>query len=58
MLDHVSITVPDIAAVEPFYDAVMSALGVVKVRGASDRLGYGERCRADKPDLTLHIDQS
>jgi hypothetical protein len=31
MLDHVSITVSDIAAAERFYDAMMKALGVVKV---------------------------
>ena len=35
MLDHVSITVSDFAAAERFYDAVMMALGVVKV-GRSD----------------------
>lgn len=28
MLDHVSITVSDIAAAEKFYDAIMHALGV------------------------------
>jgi catechol 2,3-dioxygenase-like lactoylglutathione lyase family enzyme len=27
MLDHVSITVSDIAAAERFYDAIMAALG-------------------------------
>ena len=35
MLDHVSITVSDIAAAEPFCDAIMKALGIVKV-GRSD----------------------
>ena len=50
MLDHVSITVSDFAAAERFYDAVMLALGVVKV-GRSDRwLGYGERADAQYPD--------
>ena len=34
MLDHVSITVSDIAAAEPFYDAIMKALGIVKVAAA------------------------
>jgi hypothetical protein len=29
MLDHVSITVSDIAAAEPFYDAIMKALGTI-----------------------------
>lgn len=50
MLDHVSITVSDIAAAERFYDAVMQALGVVKVGRRDDWLGYGERARPDHPD--------
>jgi catechol 2,3-dioxygenase-like lactoylglutathione lyase family enzyme len=50
MLDHVSITVSDIAAAEGFYDAIMTALGVVKVGGRDDWLGYGERSRPDYPD--------
>lgn len=50
MLDHVSITVSDFTAAERFYDAIMAALGVVKV-GRSDRwLGYGERADAQHPD--------
>src|SRR5215218_5581170 len=50
MLDHVSITVSDFIAAERFYDAIMKALGVVKV-GRSDRwLGYGERADAQYPD--------
>ncbi len=52
MLDHVSITVHDIASAEPFYDAIMAALEVPKVQRAEDSLGYGERCRADTPDLS------
>src|SRR5260221_1866103 len=50
MLDHVSITVSDIAAAERFYDAIMAALGVVKGGARSDWLGYGERCRPDRLD--------
>jgi catechol 2,3-dioxygenase-like lactoylglutathione lyase family enzyme len=50
MLDHVSITVSDIPAAERFYDAVMKALGVVKVGRREDWLGYGERARAAYPD--------
>lgn len=50
MLDHVSITVSDIAAGERFYDAVMTALGIVKIGARPDWLGYGERCRPDRPD--------
>jgi catechol 2,3-dioxygenase-like lactoylglutathione lyase family enzyme len=50
MLDHVYITASDIAAAERFYDAVMDALGVVKVGSRADWLGYGERADADHPD--------
>lgn len=50
MLDHVSITVFDIDACEHFYDAIMQALGYPKVRRSEERLGYGERCNADRPD--------
>lgn len=50
MLDHVSITVSDMAVAEPFYDAIMAALGVVKVGARGDWLGYGERARPDHPD--------
>ncbi len=50
MLDHVSITVSDIPAAERFYDAIMAALGVVKVGRRDDWLGYGERARPDHPD--------
>jgi catechol 2,3-dioxygenase-like lactoylglutathione lyase family enzyme len=45
MLDHVFITVSDIAATERFYDAIMTALGIVKGRSPRrsawqfDRLG-------------------
>lgn len=44
MLDHVSISVPDIAVARPFYDAVLDALGVAKVYDHADALGYGQRC--------------
>jgi catechol 2,3-dioxygenase-like lactoylglutathione lyase family enzyme len=50
MLDHVSITVSDIAAAERFYDAVTAALGVIKVGARADWLGYGERCRPEHPE--------
>jgi catechol 2,3-dioxygenase-like lactoylglutathione lyase family enzyme len=39
MLDHVSITVFEIATAERFYDAIMKALDVVKVGGRDDWLG-------------------
>jgi catechol 2,3-dioxygenase-like lactoylglutathione lyase family enzyme len=50
MLDHLSITVSDIAAAERFYDAVMKELGVVKVGRREDWLGYGERASAAYPE--------
>jgi catechol 2,3-dioxygenase-like lactoylglutathione lyase family enzyme len=50
MLDHVSITVSDVGAAELFYDAVMAAIGVPKVRRSETRLGYGERCNSEHPD--------
>ena len=50
MLDHVSITVSDMPAAERFYDAIMKALGVVKVGSRDGWLGYGERARAAYPE--------
>ncbi len=49
MLDHLSITVPEIAAVEAFYDAVMAALGYPKVYAWADALGYGLRADSANP---------
>jgi catechol 2,3-dioxygenase-like lactoylglutathione lyase family enzyme len=47
MIDHVSITVTDLARAGRFYDAIMGALGHSRV-GASDRwIGYGQRNGAD-----------
>jgi catechol 2,3-dioxygenase-like lactoylglutathione lyase family enzyme len=46
LLDHVSISVPDMHAARPFYDAVMAALGADKVYDRADALGYGVRCDA------------
>jgi catechol 2,3-dioxygenase-like lactoylglutathione lyase family enzyme len=50
MLDHVSITVPDIVAVAGFYDAVMQALGYPLVYEKPDARGYGLRARSDAPN--------
>ena len=50
MLDHVSITVPDLAAARPFYDAVMAALSVPVAGHDAAKLGYGLRCSAEHPD--------
>ena len=45
MLDHVSVTVSDLARSAPFWDAVMAALGVPCVRRDGHRIGYGIRNR-------------
>ena len=50
MLDHVYIVASDMVAAERFYDAVMGALGVVKVGSRADWIGYGARADADHPD--------
>ena len=50
MLDHVYIVASDMVAAERFYDAVMAALGVVKVGSRADWIGYGERADAGHPD--------
>lgn len=54
MLDHVSVTVDDVAAAESFYDAVMETLGVPKVGCDPDEgwLGYGLRGDAVHPGRT------
>lgn len=49
MLDHVSITVPDIVAVAGFYDAVMQALGYPLVYEKPEARGYGLRAGTDAP---------
>lgn len=46
VLDHVSISVPDLDQVRPFYDAVMAALGVERVYDRPNAIGYGVRCNA------------
>lgn len=51
LLDHVSISVPDIDVARPFYDAVMTALGIAKAYDRPGALGYGERC-----DAAHHMD--
>lgn len=47
MLDHVSITVTDLARAARFYDAVMAALRVPCVNRSAEAIGYGLRNRAD-----------
>lgn len=43
VIDHVSITVSDLACSAPFYDAVMAALGVPCVWREAHAIGYGAR---------------
>ena len=50
MLDHVSITVSDLAAAERFYDAVLAALGATKVGSNRSWIGYGARSDAAHPE--------
>jgi catechol 2,3-dioxygenase-like lactoylglutathione lyase family enzyme len=54
LLDHVSITVRDIARAKRFYDAIMSALGVTKAYERPDAVGYGER-NAGGDDLHTYL---
>ncbi|VWC97656.1 VOC family protein [Burkholderia contaminans] len=53
LLDHVSISVPDIDVARPFYDAIMAALGAAKVYDRPTALGYGERCSANDTASTF-----
>ena len=46
LLDHVSISVRDIARAKLFYRAVMGALDVAAVNERDDAIGFGERNRA------------
>lgn len=47
MLDHISITVSDLARAQPFWDAVMAALLVPCVARNERQLGYGLRNRPE-----------
>jgi len=48
LLDHVSISVSNIAECVEFYDAIMNSLGCDKVYGTEQSLGYGVRCTSDE----------
>jgi catechol 2,3-dioxygenase-like lactoylglutathione lyase family enzyme len=45
LVDHLSITVRDLAAAKPFYLAIMQALGGRVAYDREDALGFGERNR-------------
>jgi len=47
MLDHISVTVSDIARAAPFWNAIMEALMVPRVVQNERQLGYGLRNRPD-----------
>jgi catechol 2,3-dioxygenase-like lactoylglutathione lyase family enzyme len=49
VIDHVSMTVPDLVTAARFYDAVMAALGVPGVGRSDDWVGYGLRADAAHP---------
>lgn len=49
-LDHVSITVRDLARVQAFYDAIFPVLSLKKIYQKADAAGYGERNRAGADD--------
>ncbi|WP_230165454.1 VOC family protein [Roseomonas sp. CECT 9278] len=52
MLDHVSITVSDLARAARFYDSVMAALRVPCVWREPDAIGYGTRNSAEDDSHT------
>jgi catechol 2,3-dioxygenase-like lactoylglutathione lyase family enzyme len=43
MIDHVAVAVRDLAAAADFYEAVLGALGFVKLDGRATTLGFGKR---------------
>ncbi len=43
MIDHTSISVPDLDGVSEFYDAVMNVLGHARVSESKGHIGYGVR---------------
>ncbi len=45
LLDHVSITLRNLADAKPFYRAVMSALDAIVAYDRADAIGFGERNR-------------
>lgn len=56
VLDHVSITVGDMARAAPFWDAVMTTLGVPCVWREATAIGYGQRnCATDDAHTYLTI---
>lgn len=55
MIDHVSITVSDLARAGAFYDAVMAALGHDRVNASAQSIGYGRRRGPAEPDGPSYI---
>lgn len=54
MLDHLSLGVTDLPRAIAFYDAVLSALGYVRVWTHPDAIGYGDPGGEDK--LAIFVD--
>ena len=53
MLDHVSIAVPELAAVLDFYDATLGTLGYERQWIRDDRARYGDRTLGDGTFLSV-----
>jgi catechol 2,3-dioxygenase-like lactoylglutathione lyase family enzyme len=51
MIDHVSIGVRDLVAASAFYDAVLGALGMTRLRDQETTVGYGKR----HPEFWLNV---
>lgn len=54
MLDHISLGVLDLARAAAFYDAVLSALGYVRLWANDRGVGYGKPEASDEP-FALHM---
>ena len=54
LLDHVSITVRDLARAKPFYRAVMAALGSREAYDEPRAIGFGER-NSERDDAHSYI---
>ena len=53
MLDHISLGVRDLARAASFYDAVLNALGYVRLWATDRGVGYGKHGARDEP-FALH----
>ncbi len=58
MLSHVSLGVRDLAAATIFYDAVLAALGYVRLWTGASGLGYGAPGGGEKLNIFAYADTS